>query len=133
MKLTKDNFSREQIIWLVLHGALLLAFGMLIAGIAWAGFDDAQGREPRLRWFISLLGGATMVAVGTMIFVASAVRLRQPFAQGHMQFKMLSLVFGESLVIGLGGGMILDCGETAFRLILCALLLNVCLLGFKKL
>ena len=133
MKLTKDTISREQTKWLALHAIFLLAVGVLISVTARNVPADACDREPRLQWLISLLGGATMIGVGAVLFVVSVVRLRQPFTQERMQFKLRFLLLGEALVLGFGGSTILDCGEIGFRLMLGILCLNVCLLGFRRL
>ena len=130
MKCFPDNLSRQQTLWLLVHG---LFAGYLAAGLAhiaiWEIRDSHRFSDPRL--IFAAVGNTAAMLAGVLIMILCAWRMRKPFAILRMRFPPTSLVVVEVIVIFLVGSFILDCGEFATRLLMIAVPLNLALIGFQ--
>ena len=129
---TRQDISKEQIVWLLLHGIFLVCFGVILVNGVSGWFSDIP-QNPLSIVTVVVVGRIMMVAVGLLFVATAATRLFSPFSGGPMKFKLLPLLFGEAVVVGLLHAMIFDCGEMAFLTLLAAVSLNLYLLGFKRL
>lgn len=132
MLIAREDVSREQVIWLLLHSLCLILIGVaLVAGTS-EYFQEVVS-NPFSRVTVAIAGRVLVAVVGFVLTVVACIRLFQPFSAGHMKFKMLSLVFGEFLLIGIGGGMVLDGGVLGSMLAFASISVNLCILAFKRL
>jgi len=131
MKVFTDRMTRGAMWVLLIHGVLVFLIGIQLFAKSLYYVKNQYG-TPVWRIFPAVGGTALAVVVGAAIAVLSGLRLRKPF-DGSLA-KGLSPTFktvfaAEVVLVFIFGSMILDCGETAGRMLLCCVALNLLLLG----
>lgn len=130
MRVFGDDVSREQVIWLLLHGLAAIGLGALVAFVG-AQALCAPRPEQTVLFAVALAGGATMVLSGSAVMAVAGKRLLGEFAVKRMQFGLDRVIVLEALAVVLCGALVLDGGVLAFKLVFAFLALNFGLLGCK--
>ena len=133
MKAFAGGMTRGTTLALLVHSVVLTLAGVLLLDTAREFVRHPRGSGvPLWQLHVARAGWAAALGAGLLVTALSGARLLKPFdgpANAGLSRHFKTLFVFEGIVVFLFGGMILDCGETAGRMLLWTLVLNLLVLG----
>jgi hypothetical protein len=129
MRVFDKMMTRDQTIFLLVHGILLICIGFLMLEVS-RDYMKCPSGEPAVRIYVPAVGAPLALVAGPCLILTSIWRFTRPFPAAKMKFNMARILVLELFVVLAVASFMPLGGDAHIRLSMGAVAVNLFLLVF---